>query len=345
MRIAVVAPPWLPVPPTAYGGTEAVVDALATGLQEAGHDVLLIGHPDSTCPVPLRSVVPASDTVQMGRASIELEHAIGAYRLAADYNVVSDHTIGGPLHSASYPHLPVVATNHNPFSRTRDAIYSTLVGRGAIVAISESHAASTRLPIAAVIHHGIDVEQFPIGSGAGGYLAMVTRMTPDKGIDRAIRLARRAGLPLRIAAKIRERHEREYFDSVIAPLLGDGIEFLGEVDAIGKRVLLADATALLNPIEWDEPFGMAMLESLACGTPVVATPRGAAPEIVVPSITGYLAADDDQLVSSIGALDRIDRAACRQHVSDRFSISAMCTAYTKVFELEIERQRAATVGS
>lgn len=335
MRIAVVAPPWVPVPPPAYGGTEAVVDALAAGLQAAGHEVLLIAHPDSTCPVPLESIVPAADATPMGRAAAELEHAIGAYRLSESFDVVSDHTIGGPVHGAAYPDLPVVATNHNQFSRTRDAIYSTLVGRGSIVAISQSHAATTSLPIAAVVHHGVDVERFPAGGGSGGYLAMLTRMTPDKGIDRAIRLARSAGVPLRIAAKIASQRERDYFDDGIAPMLGGDIEFLGEVDATGKRTLLGDALALLNPIQWDEPFGMAMLESLACGTPVVATPRGAAPEIVVDGTTGFLADDDRALVDAIGRLGSIDRDACRARVRDEFSVERMCERYVAVFEREI----------
>ena len=335
MRIAIVAPPWLPVPPPAYGGTEAVVDALARGLDASGHDVLLIGHPDSACPVARASVVPAGEAVPMGRAAAELEHAIGAYALARDFDVVSDHTIGGPVHGAAYPDLPVVATNHNPFSRTRNAIYSTLVGRGSIVAISESHARSTTLPIAAVIHHGIDVDTFPVGTGDRGYLAMLTRMTPDKGIERAIRLARAAGVPLKIAAKIREQREHDYFESVIAPLLDSTVEFLGEVDAAGKRELLAGAVGLLNPIEWDEPFGMAMIESLACGTPVVATPKGAAPEIVGSGTTGFLADDDAGLVDAIGRLDEIDRGACREHIRRSFSIEGMCERYVIVFEREI----------
>jgi glycosyltransferase involved in cell wall biosynthesis len=185
-----------------------------------------------------------------------------------------------------------------------------------------------------VIHHGIDVDTFPAGNGAGGYLAMLTRMTPDKGIERAMRLARAAGVPLRIAAKIREQREHDYFENVIAPLLGSTVEFLGEVDAAGKRELLADAAGLLNPIEWDEPFGMAMIESLACGTPVVATPKGAAPEIVS-SGTGFLADDDAGLIDAIGRLGEIDRDACREHIRRSFSIESMCERYVTVFEREI----------
>lgn len=346
MRIAVIAPPWLPVPPPAYGGTEAVIDTLSLGLAALGHNVELFAHPDSTCPVPTTSIVPAKDTTPMGRATIEIEHAVGAYRRAASdrFDVVSDHTIAGPAHCAAHPHLPVVATNHNPFSRTRNAIYATLVGRGAIVAISHSHARSTDLPVAAVIHHGIDVDIFPFGSGSGRYLAMLTRMSPDKGVRRAIEIARRADARLLIAAKVRDPDEREYFDEVIRPQIHGGVEFIGEIAFAEKQRLLADATALLNPIEWSEPFGMAMLESLACGTPVIATPKGAAPEIVVHGSSGFLAESDDDLIDAVHAVGSLDRRACRQRALDRFSVEAMAQNYVSAFADEIDRHRVRCHG-
>ena len=337
MRIAIVAPPWLPVPPPAYGGTEAVLDGLARGLVVAGHEVLLIGHPDSTCPVPKASVVAAADTVPMGRAITELEHAIGAYALAEGYDVVSDHTIGGPIVALSVPDLPVVATNHNPFGHGREALYSKASGRVAVVAISHSHASTTDVPIAAVIHHGIDVGDFPEGAGDGGYIAALTRMSPDKGVDHAVRLARHAGQPLRIAAKIGEPREQQYFDDCVRPLLGGDIEFIGEVDAAGKRELLAHATLLLNPTAWAEPFGMTMLESLACGTPVVATRRGAATEIVEHGVTGYLGNTDDELTDGIARAATLDRSTCRRSAMERFSIEAMSAAYIDAYEREISR--------
>ena len=341
MRIAVIAPPWLPVPPPAYGGTEAVVATLSAGLAALGHDVELFAHPDSTCPVPTTSIIPASDATPMGRASIEIEHAVGAYRHCASgrFDVVSDHTIAGPVHCAAHPQLPVVATNHNPFSRTRNAIYATLIGRGAIVAISQSHARSTDLPVAAVIHHGVDVDSFPVGSGDGRYLAMLTRMSPDKGVHRAIEIARRADARLLIAAKVRDPDEHEYFDEIIRPRLYGGVEYIGEIGFAEKQRLLADATALLNPIEWSEPFGMAMLESLACGTPVIATPYGAAPEIVVHGESGFLAEADDDLIKAVHSVAALDRRACRQRALDRFSVEAMAQKYVSAFADEIDRHR------
>jgi glycosyltransferase involved in cell wall biosynthesis len=340
LHIAIIAPPWLPVPAPAYGGTEVVLDQLARGLQNAGHDVLMVCHPKSECPVPKLTVVPEEDTVRMGRASIEIEHAIGAYELVKHCDVVHDHTLAGPIYSAKYPDLPVVTTNHNAFTRTYNALYAAVVPRVALVAISKSHASSTQVPVDAVVYHGIDVNDFPVGSGDGGYVALLGRMAPNKGVHRAITVARAAGMRLQIAAKMREPHEVAYFEEFVEPYLGDDVIYLGEVDAEGKRQLLASAAALLNPISWREPFGMAMLESLACGTPVVGCPQGAAPEIVEHGVTGYLGESDEELVTGLQSLDRIDRGICREHAQRRFSVEQMVEGYVRVFEQRVGAQRS-----
>ena len=332
MDIAIIAPPWLPVPAPAYGGTEAVLDELARGYQAAGHNVLMVCHPDSVCPVPKVSVIPAEDAVRMGRASIELENVIAAYELVKDADVVHDHTLAGPIYSERYPDLPVVTTNHGPFSRTMNAVYGAAVPRVGLVAISHSHAASTHLPVDAVVHHGINVDDYPFGAGDGGYVALLGRMAANKGVHRAIAVAKTAGVRLKIAAKMREPHEHAYFDEFVRPHLGDDVIYLGEVDADGKREVLASATALLNPISWREPFGMAMLESLACGTPVVGSPQGAAPEIVEHGVTGYLGDSDAELINGLLSLDRLDRKVCRDHARERFSVERMVEGYVEVFE-------------
>ena len=340
MRIGMIAPAWLPIPAPAYGGTETVVDLLARGLSVAGHSVLLVCHPDSTCPVERVSVVPVEDTVRMGRASIELEHAIGAYKLLAECDVVHDHTLAGPPYSARFPALAVVTTNHMPFSRTSNAIFGAAWPHVAIVAISRSQAASAPMPIAGVVYHGVDLVDFPIGSGSGGYVAVLSRMTAEKGVHRAIAIAKHAGVQLRIAAKMREPYERRYFEEFVEPHLGDDIVYLGELDADGKRTLLADAVALLNPIGWPEPFGMAMIEAMACGTPVVGCPMGAAPEIVIDGETGYLSNDDDELVNALHSLDRIDRQACRRRVAEHFSVERMVDGYVRIYEARRARGRS-----
>jgi glycosyltransferase involved in cell wall biosynthesis len=259
--------------------------------------------------------------------------------------VISDHTTAGPIVALTSPLPPVVATNHNPFSRGRESIYRRAADRVALVAISQSHASTTDLRVSAVIHHGIDVGDFPTGRGDGGYVAALTRMSPDKGVHRAAELAHKAGVPLRIAAKVRTVREREYFDDCVRPLLTDGVEFVGEVDARGKRELLAGATALLNPTEWAEPFGMTMIESLACGTPVVATRRGSSPEIIEHGVTGFLGETDEELLAGLGQSAELDRAACRRAAEQRFSMSAMASAYVNAYERELIRATPTTAAS
>jgi glycosyltransferase involved in cell wall biosynthesis len=285
-------------------------------------------------------VVPEEDTARMGRASIEIEHAIGAYELAKQSDVVHDHTLAGPIYSARFPKLPVVTTNHNAFTRTYNALYGAVIPRVALVAISQSHADSTQLPVDAVIHHGVNVDDFPVGDGGGGYVALLGRMAANKGVHRAIGVARAAGIPLKIAAKMREPHEVAYFEEFVEPFLGDDVVYLGEIDADEKRELLASAAALLNPISWREPFGMAMLESLACGTPVVGCPEGAAPEIVEHGVTGYLGDTDAELVAGLQSIGRIDRATCREHARRRFSVERMVAGYLRVYERHITRSHA-----
>ena len=338
MEIGIIAPTWLPVPAPAYGGTEAVIDTLARGLQSAGHDVVLVCHPDSTCPVLRASVVPAVDTVRMGRASIELEHALGAYDVLRHCDIVHDHTLAGPVIAAGRSLQRVVATNHMPFTRTMNAVFGAAAEYVGLIAISRSHAASTDLPISAVVHHGVDVLDFPIGLGDGGYAAVLSRMAPDKGVHRAIAIAKAAGVPLRIAAKMREPRECEYFARYVEPELTDEIQYVGELDHAAKRALLADAVALLNPIMWPEPFGMAMLESLACGTPVIGSPHGAAPEIVEHGVSGYLSDDDQQLVDALVGVGRLDRDACRRRAAEHFSVERMIDGHLAAYEAQLRRR-------
>lgn len=330
MDICIIAPPWLPVPAPAYGGTEAVLDQLARGLRRAGHQVLLVGHPDSTCPVDRASVVDADDAVPMGRSVIELEHAIGAYALARHADVVHDHTMAGPVYARHVPGLPVVTTNHGPFTRTMTAIYRAVVPRVGVVAISHSQASSTDLPLAGVVHHGVAVDEFPDGDGCGDYAVFLGRMAPEKGAHRAIEAARRAGVPLYLAAKMREPDEIAYFDAHVRPHLGPDVEYLGEVDAVEKVRLLAGARALVNPITWREPFGMVMLEALACGTPVVGYPGGAAPEIVQDGTSGFLVDTVPDLAAALARAGELDRAACRERAR-QFSVERMVDGYLRIF--------------
>jgi glycosyltransferase involved in cell wall biosynthesis len=350
LRIGLIAPPWVAIPPPAYGGTEAVLDVLARGLALAGHEIVLFTTGDSTCPVPRASVYESAVGIAAGGPVAEAHHVVTAYQRLADMDIIHDHTIVGPLWASGTASIPVVATNHGPFDPALTSIFRAAGQRLAVVAISH-HQASTAptVPIAAVIHHGLDVAAIPQGDGQGGYAAFVGRMSPDKGLQVAIQAARAAGVRLRIATKMREPAEHAYFDQVVRPLLGPDLELLGEVSPDEKWALVGGAMCLLNPIQWPEPFGMVMIEALACGTPVVSTPFGAAPEIVEPGLTGALARDTEGLAAGIRAASGLDRQTCRESVEIRFSMERMVadhlSLYRRLLGLGTAVEASAAVGT
>lgn len=333
MRIGLIAPPWVPVPPPAYGGTESVVDRLARGLVRAGHDVLLAAAANSTCPVPrVAGTRPAAESAPVcGDAVTELRHVVTAYGAITDVDLVHDHTLVGPVCRSGHGGAPVVATAHGPFDATLAPIYRAMRG-AALVAISH-HQASTAVgvPIASVIHHGIDVATVPMGRGDGGYAAFLGRMSPEKGPREAILIARAAGVPLRLAAKLREPDERNYFEAMVAPLLCSDVEYVGELGPADKFDLLGGSIALLNPMQWAEPFGLVMIESLAAGTPVVATPVGSAPEIVDDGETGYLRTGHGPLAAALLDAATLDRGACRAAALRRFDTRRMVDEHVALY--------------
>lgn len=334
MRICIIAPPWVPVPPRAYGGTEAVLDALARGLHDAGHEVLLVTTGDATCPVPTTWTYAEAVGIGVGGPAAELRHVIHAYEAASTFgaDVVHDHTIVGPIYARYRGAARVVTTNHGPFDAP-DLLpyYRAIAGDIPVIAISHDHASKAPMPVAAVIHHGIDVDRYPVGDGAGGFAAFLGRMHPDKGVDAACRIARAAGMPLKIAAKMGEPHEVAYFDAAVRPLLGGDVEYIGEVGHDDKLALLGAASCLLNPIRWLEPFGMVMVEALACGTPVVARTWGSAPELVDDGVTGLLGDSDADLIRHVPVAVGLDRAVCRRTAEVRFSAARMVAEHVAVY--------------
>lgn len=320
LRIGIIAPPWVAVPPPAYGGTETVIDQLARGLVEAGQEVVLFTTGDSTCPVP-RSWLYEEALGTTGSWDAELPHVVRAYEALADVDIVHDHTIAGPrLASDVWMGLPVVTTNHGPFHPEAIARFSDLAREVAVVAISyHQRRSAPSVAVAAVIHHGVDPAMFPMGLGDGGYVLFLGRMNAEKGVHRAIAVAGAAGKRLLIAAKMWEPAERAYFAEHVEPFLGDGVVHLGAVGGERKLELLAGAEALLNPIRWPEPFGMVMIEALVCGTPVLAFREGAAPEIVEHGRTGFLCADEADMTARVAQVGTLDRHDCRDAVVRSFS--------------------------
>jgi glycosyltransferase involved in cell wall biosynthesis len=263
----------------------------------------------------------------------ELRHVIEAYDAAEAWgaDLVHDHTMTGPIWAQAHARLPVITTNHGPFDEPLRSIYRRIAATVPVIAISRDQASRSDVPVRHVIHHGLDARAVPLGGGNGGYAVFLGRMHEAKGVHRAIEVARAAGVPLRIAAKMREQPEVEYFHARVEPLLGGPIEYIGEVRSDEKYALLADAACLVNPIAWPEPFGMVMLEALACGTPVVATPCGAAPEIVDDGITGFLRSGTRDLADAVRRVADIDRAACRASVEQRFSMERMAAEHLAAY--------------
>lgn len=333
LRVGLIAPPWVPVPPTVYGGIELVIDVLARGLRDAGCEVVLFSTGDATCPVPRRWLHPQALGTAVAPVG-ERAHVERAYRELADVDIVHDHTLEGPLLAELHPPAtPVVTTAHGEFTpHLRDLYATAAAAQVAVVAISHAQRRTApEVPVAAVIHHGIDVEAFPLGEGDGGYVLFLGRMSPDKGPHRAIEIARAAGKRIVLAAKMWEPDEHRYFAERVEPLLGTDAVYVGEVGGRHKLDLLAGAEALLNPIRWPEPFGLVMIEALACGTPVLSFAEGAAPEIVEHGRTGFLCRDEDDMAAMIAAVTDLDRAACRASVQARFSATRMVADHLALY--------------
>jgi len=344
MRIGIVAPPWVPVPPARYGGTESVIDRLARGLAGAGHELLLWTTGDSTCPVPKGWVHERAATDRMGFDAIELHHLVRGYDALVEWgaDIVHDHTLIGPVYARRFPDLPVVTTNHGPFDDALNDLYRAVADDVPVIAISQDQASrAVDVPIAAVIHHGIDLDRFPVGDGGGDddgpYFLFLGRMAPEKGAMRAAFAAKQAGARLVLAAKMHEPWERAFFEEQVRPLLDERITYVGEVGGEDKLALLRGATALVNPIRWPEPFGLVMIEALACGTPVLAFPEGSAPELVDHGTTGFLCEDVDDLAVRLGEAASLDRAACRRAAESRFSTARMVADHLALYEQVVDR--------
>jgi glycosyltransferase involved in cell wall biosynthesis len=333
MRIGIIAPPWAPVPPPLYGGIEQAIDGLARGFHRAGHEVLLFTTGDSTSRVPRKWVLKASEGWRMGYTVPELRHIMAAYEGLAGFDVIHDHTILGPVYAQRFPDLNVVTTIHGPFNEELTDIYWRIADDVPIIAISNAQRAVVpELKIARVIHHGLDASAFPVGEGAGDYCLFLGRMNPDKGAQRAVDAARKAGVPLVMAGKCREPWEHQFFDHEIAPHLSEDIHYAGEVPHEEKLELLARARCLLFPIRWNEPFGLVMLESMACGTPVLAFREGAAPEVVEHGVTGFLCDNEDDMSENIHRAKDLHRVDCRAAVEGYFSMDRCVAEHLELFE-------------
>jgi len=338
LDIAVIAPPWLPVPPTGYGGIEALIADMVAGLSARGHRVTVVsaGLPEEGV-VPAVTTLPTSDQARIDVIGTEMPavaHAAEALTTVEELrpDIVHDHTTAFGLGAAGLP-CPVVVTAHGPVVGDL-ARYLRAVGRHCSpVAISETQRRKApAVPWHATVHNGLVLDPIPFRDRPDGHhVAFLGRMSPDKGVHLAIDLARRAGRRIVVAGKCNEPEELCYFEEMVRPRLRDDDEWLGEVAGEAKYQLLGGAACLLFPLQWDEPFGLVMIEAMACGTPVLSLARGAVPEVVADGLTGFIRTDPDELVPCLDRLDEISRAACREHVADSFSIDRTVEGYERVF--------------
>jgi glycosyltransferase involved in cell wall biosynthesis len=336
MRVAQVAPLYEAVPPTGYGGTERVVSYLTEELVRMGVEVTLFASGDSTTSAELVAACPSAIRLAPERLD------------SLAYHVLQLGQVARRAHEFDLIHFHVDYL-HYPFSRQLSTpSLTTLHGRldlpdlaplyreySEVPLVSISDAQREPLPWAnwqTTIYHGLPEELYTPNYGPGGYLAFLGRLSPEKRPDWAIEIARRAGLPLRIAAKV-DPADREYYESEVMPLLEQShVELVGEVGEADKGPFLAGALALIFPVDWPEPFGLVMIEALACGTPVIAFRRGSIPEVIQDGVTGFVVDSLDRAVAAAAEVGQLDRRHCRRQFLERFSARRMAEDYLALYQ-------------
>ncbi len=337
MKILQVAPLIERVPPPAYGGTEAIVSLLTDELVRRGHEVVLRASGDSITLAELRSVYPRALRTEKGIGSTvpyELAHVSDALRDAPNFDIVHNHTGEMLMAFAHLVDVPMLTTTHGNLTPDSRFVWERYTGYYNTISRSQARYISgfPNARFVGVVHNAIAVHSFPFQTKKDDYLLDLARVSPEKGTHIAIEVARRAGMPLIIAGKV-DSVDVEYYRDVVEPLIdGEQIRFLGEADGATKRTLYAGARALLTPIEWEEPFGLVMPEAMACGTPVIAFARGAAPEIIVDGETGFLVDNIDEMVEAVRHIDEIDPTRCREHVEQHFDVPVMVDAYLAIYQ-------------
>ncbi len=332
LRIAVLASVAHSTPPRGYGPWEQVASTLAEGLVALGHDVTLFATADSTTAGRLHAEAPAGYEEDAGVDAKVVEHLhIGAaFERAGDFDVISNHFDFTPLTYSRLVATPVVTTIHGFSSEAIVAVYRAYDDIARYVAISDADR-HRDLTYEATIHHGIELDRFTFRPLADTepYLLFLGRIHPDKGTHRAIEVARRAGVPLVIAGIVQDE---AYFEAAVAPHLGrGGATYAGPVGPVERDALLGGATALLHLVSFAEPFGLSVVESLATGTPVIATPLGSMPEIVRDGRTGFLVDDVAGAVDAVARLGQLQRRHCRDDVEERFTAARMVADYGALF--------------
>ncbi|MEU0970028.1 glycosyltransferase family 4 protein [Streptomyces sp. NPDC005917] len=344
LNIAMVAPPWYELPPTGYGGIESVVADLVDGLSARGHTITLIGagrhRTRASRFVPVFDEPPS---LRIGEPMPEVLHAAAAAEVIDDLaaDLVHDHCLAGPL-TARCRTTPTIVTAHGPVTGEPGEYLHRLGNTIELVSISNAQQRlNPALNWVGTVYNAIDVNTFPFREVKGDFVLFIGRFNPDKAPHLAIDAAQAAGRRIVLAGKVSEPAEKAYFEAQIAPRLGRDVTYVGQADANFKRELFAEARCLLFPVRWDEPFGMVMIEAMACGTPVVAFRRGSVPEVVADGVSGIIVDTPEELPAAIEAAERLSPAACRAHVQANFDVPAMTIGYENVYTTLVGRRELA----
>ncbi len=345
MKIAQVAPLYESVPPRAYGGTERVVSYLTEALVEMGHQVTLFASGDSVTSANLGSVVPRGLRLDPDKPDPLVWHTImldQVVKAARSFDIIHFHTDVLQLALVGHCETPCVSTAHGRLDLPDLKPLFRCFPRHPLVSISASQRAP--LPHAnwrGTVPHGLPLGLYSLHEQPQDYFAFVGRISPEKRADRAIEIAKACATPLRIAAKV-DPADRDYFKSAIEPLLDHPlVTYIGEIGDDAKNDFIGNARALLMPIDWPEPFGLVMIEAMACGTPVIAYANGSVPEVIDDGITGYIVKNQEQAIAAARNIDRIDRRRCRQVFEQRFSSRVMARRYLDVYRELVETTIAA----
>ncbi|MFL6566540.1 MAG: glycosyltransferase family 4 protein [Burkholderiales bacterium] len=343
MRVAQVAPLVLPVPPGQYGGTERVIHNLCEALVSRGHEVTLFASGDSDTSARLAPAVPKAlwkDAPIPDPIAPVLRMHAEVFRRAHEFDVIHTHTDYFAFPFARESMAPVLSTLHSRLDIPHYPEMLQLFPEVHLVAISRSQ--QSQAPganWAGTVHHGLAIDDYEFDPKGGEGLVFLGRLSAEKAPHSAIDVAVQAGVPLTVAGRV-DRGEREYFEREVVPRLSHPlVRFVGQVGDREKQALLRNARALLFPIDWPEPFGLVMIEAMACGTPVIARPKGAAPEVLAHGVTGLLADSHDELVAAVAKVRSLDRAACRRRVEENFSVDAMADRYECIYSEVASRKR------
>jgi glycosyltransferase involved in cell wall biosynthesis len=341
LKIALIAPPFIAVPPADYGGTELFVAHLAEGLSQLGLEVVVYTNGESTVDTERRWIYGSAEwpLKNPSHAWIKcLNHESWAVHEAASYCDVLHVQSPEALAVSRFVERPTVLTLHGPHDGKLSEFYS-FYPEVSFICISDAQCKQESMPKMRTVHHGIDLGQYRLVQNKEQYLSFIGRIAPLKGTHIAIDVAQRTGIPLKIAGDVQPMY-REYFENKIKPQIdGKLVEYIGLADLQAKNELLGNSMAMLFPIQWNEPFGLVMVEAMACGTPVLAMPGGSVPEVVREGVSGHICRSVVQMAKRARDLN-FDPVAVRQHVADKFSIQRMAKEYAEVYESALQETRA-----